>query len=279
MTDPARTWLGPVVVNGAVIGTANGGSDAVSSWDLATGIPLWTYNLQPSANPTGPTVVDGLVVVERINAGDAYVIALDEGLGTQQWRATVSTGPDRYRAPLAVDGEVYAAGGALGGVYGISAATGVVDWIAPGAEQFDDWTPVWGDGSVWVQVGDSLNELDPLTGNYLGAIVLPSGPAVAGVMGTVPAVEGAFALVVAGDDLVGVDLAAGAVAWTVEGGFSGSPTVADGLGYAIRDGFVQQFDLADGYLVREFTGDGGATGKVIVTDDVVLVGSATAVHV
>jgi hypothetical protein len=42
---------------------------------------------------------------------------------------------------------------------------------------------------------------------------------------------------------------------------------------------VSQFDLADGFFVREFVGDGALTGKPVVTDDAVIAASATELFV
>jgi hypothetical protein len=98
-------------------------------------------------------------------------------------------------------------------------------------------------------------------------------------VGTVPAIEGDTALVIDGDDLVAIDLVAEATIWAVDDGFTGSASIADGLGYAIRYGEVVQVDLTDGYPVRTFPGDGALAGKIAVTDDVIVAGSPSATFV
>jgi hypothetical protein len=98
-------------------------------------------------------------------------------------------------------------------------------------------------------------------------------------MGTVPAVAEGVAVFALGGDLRAVDLATHLDRWTVTGGFSGSATVADGLVYAIRDGELARIDLADGFAYATFPGDGALAGKVVVTDDVVVVASDDATFV
>jgi outer membrane protein assembly factor BamB len=82
-------------------------------------------------------------------------------------------------------------------------------------------------------------------------------------------------MVVGGDDLAAVDLATGETRWSYFQGFSDSASVANGMAYAVRNGAVVQIDLELGDIVRTFATGRSITSKPVVTDDVLVVASAT----
>jgi outer membrane protein assembly factor BamB len=272
-TDVGRTVLPPVIAGGDLVLTGNGSTDAVTALDRVTGAQDWQYTLVSGTYPTGPSVGDGVVVVQRMDSSNSYLVGLDQAAGTQLWRTPVNNALDPYAAPLIFDGRAYAGAG-VGLLYAIDDAVGTLTWTAS-LPYVDTWTPVGFGGQVYAQVADRLRSFDRATGAAKLDVALPAGPLVPGTMGGVPAIADGVALLVAGDDLVAVDVPAGTIRWTVADGFSGSPTVAHGLGYAIRDGDVTQVDLADGYVFRDFVGDGALVGKPVLTDDVVIASSAT----
>ena len=271
----AGTTVEPAAIaGGLVVVLADGSTDTVHAIEIATGQPLWSSTIDASSYPTAPTVDGDGVYLQRVNSGDSDLIRLDLVTGFEVWQTAFTVQWEQYWSPLVMGGRVFAAGGYTGGVYGWDATTGIELWYED-TPWFDQWTPAGHDNIVYTHIDDALTARDPLSGTELWSVVLPEGSTSYSEMNTVPALADDLAVLVAGDDLVGVDLIGRQLSWSIEGGFSGSPTLASGLVYAVRNGAVAQIDPADGYVVRTFAGDGDLAGKPIVTDDVLIATSST----
>jgi PQQ-like domain/Putative metal-binding motif len=274
-TVVGATLSAPTVADGQVFFISNGSADNLHARDLATGGVSWDLVLTSGVNVAQPTFNNNLVYAYTIGTASTELIAVNASTGVAQWGKQPGALSDLYRAPLAFSNNVYIGAGGLGGLFGYVGSNGVELWSVNGPD-VDDWTPVGHDGLVWSQVGDDLLGRDPGAGTVSVAVTLPSGPTNPTRMSTVPAMEDDTALLIAGDDLVAVDLGSASISWTIANGFSGSPTLADGLGYVVHSGAVWQIDPSDSYVVREFVGDGLLAGKPLVTDDVLVVGSPSA---
>jgi hypothetical protein len=274
--------LQPAIADGRVVLTLDdwywGLDDHVISFDAATGAIQWDRPITGSEGPSAVTIEASTVYLQRIDSSDADAIALDETTGTPLWQTPFGAQWETYYAPLVMDGRLIMAGGTYGGMYSFNGTTGKQQWFVTGP-QYWDWTPVGDGGVVYSLVSNLFTARNPATGATQWELSFANVPWLGYSMWTVPAVRDGDALVVLGGDLVAIDLVSHAERWRISDGFVGSPTVADGLVYAIRDGALIQVDQADGFLYRVFPGDGLLVGKPAVTDDVVVASSATATFV
>ncbi|MEQ1505545.1 MAG: MopE-related protein, partial [Myxococcota bacterium] len=254
-----------------------GGDDHLVAYDLATGTELWDAPIDDSSYPTPPTVEDGRVFLQRANSGDADVMAFDAATGLELWRTPFGVQWEQFWAPLVLDGRVIVGGGTYGGMYGFSAATGMELWFSAQAPWVGNWTPIGADGIVYTQLADEFTAWNPVNGNATATLPLDA-PSWVTAMYTVPAIADGVAVMIDFGDLVAVNVDTDEVSWSIDGGFSGSPTIANGAVYAVRDGDLLQIDLALGDQLRRFVGDGALAGKAAVTDDVAIATSADAVY-
>ncbi|MDB4877666.1 MAG: cell adhesion domain protein [Gemmatimonadetes bacterium] len=83
-----------------------------------------------------------------------------------------------------------------------------------------------------------------------------------------------------GGRLLSFDLAKRQIAWEVTGGFTGQPSVANGVVYVAKSGQVEAHREADGGLLWTWVPPQGAvTGPMIVTNNILLVATAAATYV
>ena len=158
----------------------------------------------------------------------------------------------------------------FGGVYGFDGATGADLWDPPSVPlpPYEQWTPAVNQDYVIAYTGpynyklvfDSLNVFNRLTGEFEFSIPDPNfvwkefdqfSMDLAPVVGSLNNV-----IVINGGRLISFDLAKQKIGWEIPkkegdpGSFSGQPSLANGIIYAVSEGYLQALDESDGSFIE-----------------------------
>jgi hypothetical protein len=250
---------------------------SVRALDANTGEPLWTN--WPGVVFLGPPTYDsGAVFVQQDNGANtsSYLSSFDAATGYTNWSAPYVSQVYQHMAPVAAGGMIFADTGYYHGLTGFDEAGGYQQWFVQLGGS-DQWTPAYYNGEVYTWLG-SFTEWDPGTGN--ANWTLTNGVAGAASSRTVAVADGRAYFI--GDSLYCVDLATQTNAWSVSGGFSGTPAIANGIVYAISNKVVCAF-TTNGVFVRQYDANPGGYenifGPLIVTDDVLIATGEYGVYV
>jgi len=250
---------------------------SVRALDANTGQPLWTN--WPGVVFLGPPTYDsGAVFVQQDNAANtsSYLSSFDAVTGYTNWSAPYVSQVYQHMAPVAAGGRIFADTGYYHGLTGFDEAGGSQQWFVQLGGS-DQWTPAYYNGEVYTWLG-SFTEWDPATGN--ANWTLTNGLS-GGASSRTVAIAGGRAYFV-GSSLYCVNLATHTNAWSVSGGFSGTPAIANGIVYAISNKVVSAF-TTNGVIVRQYDPNPGGyeniSGPLIVTDDALIASGAYGVYV
>ena len=250
----------------------------LAALDELTGEELWRYEFETCYSINPPTYDGGFVYVQRGNHGsDTHLWCFNAASGVPVWIAPHSAQWERYMAPTVADGGIWINGGYYGGMYGFDQADGTQRFFV-NLPQYDEWTPTYCDNTVYSWVEGVFAAHDSLDGSKLWSLDL-GWDWHGWSMNTVSAVAGGRAYVVGSPNLHAIDLASGTEAWEAPGGFLGSPPVANGVVYAIADGFVEAYAASDGSYIGVYPGDSKLRWQAIVTDDVLIAASSSNTYV
>ena len=224
---------------------------------LADGKTLWSHDFGNVENVGHPSVVGGTVYVQTNkgttgNATDLW--ALDASTGNLLWAAPYGSQWERFWAPLVVGSTVYVDGGEYGGLLGFRTVDGAQLFFNAGIGQYDSWSPAYFHGALYTFIAGTFSSEDPVTGVVQSTTKVPwtwTGY----TMNTAPVFGPTLAYVIAPPALAAIDPAKNAVAWSVNGSFSGTPAVAGGVVYAVDGGNLLANDAATGALVATMVGD------------------------
>lgn len=263
--------LNPVAVgDGKVFVSAPSyfGNTGLYAYDAQSGALLWNvpYSDFFSVNP--PAYGDGRVYIQTGNSGaDTWLRAYDATTGSVAFKSHHDAQWENYLAPTILDDTVYINGGAYGGMYAFDAISGARRWFKSLA-QVDRWTPAVDANNAYAYLNGTLTAVDRETGTTAYSITGPSasGPAV-------PVLGGSNdAIVIAGSQLIRLNLANHTVSWAQSGSFAGQPSLAKGVIYAIDGGMLSARAEADGALLWSWIAPGDTlAGPMIVTDSHVIV--------
>ena len=228
----------------------------VTAVDVSDGSALWTYNFGQVEAVGYPSVVGGTVYVQTNHGtmGDSYLWALDAASGSVTWAATFGSQWEHFWPPLVVGSRVYVDGGTYGGLYGFNTADGSQVFFNSGIGQYDSWSPAYFGSDLYTFIAGSFCSEDPTSGNVLSTTALTwnwTGYS----MNTAPVFGPAFGYVISPPNLVAIDPAKSAAAWTANGAYSGTPAVASGVVYGISAGNLIARDAATGALQATLVGD------------------------
>jgi hypothetical protein len=245
--------------------------------DANTGQGVWTNALAGTFSVNPPTYDSGAVFMQQADSvNPSYTGSFDAANGHTNWATPFTAQGYRYMAPVVAGGKVFTDTGYYHGLTGYDQAGGAQQWFVElgGSEQ---WTPAYYNGNVYTWLG-SFTEWDPATGaaNW----TLTNGLSGAGSTRTV-AIADRRAYFTSGANLYSVNLALHTNAWSVSGGFSGTPAVANGIVYAISNKFLSAF-TTNGVFVRQFDPTSyyeNFSGPLIVTDDVLMAAGAYGVYI
>jgi len=252
--------------------------------DEHTGTPRWEH-VFPAANSLNPPTHDrGIVYVQRgNNSGDTQLWALSTTTGATLWNVPHAAQWEHYLAPLVMGDGVFVNGGSYGGLYGFQQSNGSQRFFRS-LQQMDQWTPAASpSGELFSFVGGVITRHNDTTGATDWSLNLGWG-GFGYSMNRTLAIEDRRAFVINDspttvyndEDLVAVDLDTHAPLWSVNGQFTGTPAVAQGVVYAISGNLVQARASATGRLLSVFTAATGEslTGQPVVTEDLVIASSS-----
>jgi len=250
---------------------------SVRALDANTGQPLWTNS--PGVVFLGPPTYDsGAVFVQQDNGANtsSYLSSFDAGTGDTNWSAPYISQVFQHMAPAVAGGRVFADTGYYHGLTGFDEAGGSQEWFVQLGGS-DQWTPAYYNGEVYTWLG-SFTEWDPATGNANWTVT--NGLSGAASSRTVAVGNGRAYFI--GDRLYCVNLSTHTNAWSVSGGFGGTPAIANGIVYAISNKVVSAF-TTNGVFVRQYDPNPGGyeniAGPLIVTDDVLIATGAYGLYV
>ncbi len=283
------TELGPMqqlaIADGRVYATRLTYSEPgwLKAVDESTGALLWTFPSPSIYSTNSPTFDDGHVFIQCGNGSSSQLLRIRADVGLPNWSGTHTVGFERYLAPTVANGRVFLGGGFTGGMYGFRQSDGEQLFFYGGLPLYDLWTPSFYAGTVYTWMPSGLGAHDPETGALRWSIGIdwnwsPS------INRTVAMANGrAFAI--SSDRLYAIDLSTHTVAWSVFGGFDGTPAVSNGVVFAIADDVdepfdrVKAYDAWNGHFLGSYIGTEFLWNQPIVTDDAVIVGSQIRTYV
>lgn len=275
--------VNPVVVSGdKVYGTLSGyfgTGHRAYALDVDDGSERWTFPLDSAYSVNPPAYSNGRVYFQRGNhSGDTHLWCLDAAAGTLKWASPHSAQWENYLAPTIADGGVFVNGGSYGGLYGFDATTGTQRFFV-GQGQVDNWTPGYADGVVYSCVNGKFTATNPVAGSQLWTRDLAAASDYYSE-GAVPVLADNKAIVRIPGRLVVLDVTTRTQTWFVDGAFSGTPAVADGVVYVLANSVVQAYNLTTGASVGTFaTGGTGLSGQPLLTKDLLLVSNSTNTYI
>lgn len=255
-------------------------SDGLFTLDAETGQTLWSksYGRVFSVNP--PAYDNGKVYIQTGNHGsDTYLRAYNAETGDQFFQLNHGAQWERYFAPTILDGVAYINGGSYGGMYAFDIVNGIQKWFARLA-QYDEWTPAVDDKYAYAYVGGRLSVLDKETGDLEYEITDPDFQWRGWSMGLAPVLGGANDVIaIHGGRLIRFDLNLKNVSWNITRNFTGQPSVARGVIYAIDSGALIARDQLTGTLLWSFgVGETLNSSSLIITDSHAFVASSNTTY-
>lgn len=249
-----------------------------------TGQVVWRRTFAPSYSMNPPTYFGGRVFVQRGNHNnDTQLIALNADTGTTVWTRPHGAQWEHYLAPAVSDLGVFVNAGYGGGLYGFRVDNGV-QLFNRYLPQVSQWTPALLGSELFSLVHGQFTSHDPATGLTRWTLDLGwGGNSYYGYRTAALAGRAAYFAIdspttVQGDeDLVAVNLDTHSAVWSVNGQFTGTAAIAQGLVYAISANTVQAYSALEGRLRATFTAPPSAllTGQPLITDDLVFAQSST----
>ena len=272
--------LSPVVVAGGrfyVSGAAPGGHPTLWARNVSDGSPVWSYDFGSVFSAGHPTVSGGRVYAAHCNAGTTKLWVFDAVNGVPAWTAPMSAQWEYYWAPVVADGRVYSNGGSYGGLYGFDGVSGSQLFFNNTLEQYDEWSPAFGNGAIYSFVAGKLRSHDPVAGVVAWTTTVTWNWA-GWTMRTAAVVGPNLIYVIAPPNLYAVDPATHVVAWTANGTHVGTPAVSGGLVYAVSGGNLIVRDAATGVLSWVFVGDAALKYPPVIAGGYVYVSSDNNVY-
>jgi outer membrane protein assembly factor BamB len=269
--------LNPVAAgDGKVFVTTSGsyGPNVAVTLDSATGAELWNYDFDVS-DPTDPisyigppAYANGTVYIQSGIVEDSFLWSFDAESGDELFNSGYDNKSFRYYAPTIYDdGNVYIAGG-YGGAYGFDGSTGYELWYVAWNSPYDQWTPTVNDTHVIAYSGfynPQLTVIDRSTGEV--DFTIPDlnfdSTGISGFSMDLAPVLGSQNNVIAIQDgrLISFDLTNRVIGWETRGGeeedvenegFSGQPSLASGVIFAVFNGDLRAINASDGSFVEDW---------------------------
>jgi len=256
-------------------------NSSLNCLDARDGETLWS---QSTSCHHQATYAYGYVYVQTDQHSPGYIRAFDAGTGQQIFASTFSQQWDTWWAPVVYDGSIYIAGGYYGGINGYNAFDGTKQWFLS-LNQYDQWTPATQGKYVYAYLGDScsgcnnagLSIIDRKYGTR-AAFIRDSRFDWHGWSMNLAPVIGSLndVLVIQDGRLLSFDVQNKTIGWEIPGGFSGMPSVAEGVIYVVRNGMLEARDEATGNLIWDWTPpEGSLKSPMIVTQTHVIACTST----
>ena len=183
----------------------------------------------------------------------AYLKAYTADQGESVFTSPISQQWYTWWSPVVYDGGVYIGGGYYGGSYGYNAFSGDRIWFA-GLAQYDDWTPAVKGNLVFAYVGGLLSAIDREYGTVAFTISDPGFDWHGWSMNLAPVIGDLDnILIITNGRLKSFDLYNKVIGWEIAGSFTGMPSVAEGVVYAVNNGVLEARNEATGEFIWSWT--------------------------
>ena len=260
------------VINNGVVYLIDGST--LRAVKLINGQEIWQTQFNAAHSFNSPTFYNGNLYFQRGNhSSDSQLISVNAKSGKVNWKAPFSAQWEEYKSPLAVNGKIYINGGSYGGIYGFDANTGEQLFFTR-LSQFDEWSPVYGNGNVFSWVSGSFTKHDPENGESIDSLSLPwswHGYS----MQITPAIKDGTAYFTNTTTLFAVDIETMSVIWQTDVTNKCTPAVANGKVYAISGSSIKIFNTETGLLENTITApETLIRDTLIVSDDLIFTSSA-----
>lgn len=277
--------LNPVTVaDGHVFVSTNSyfGKEILSVLDAKTGGIQWSHDFGGIHSVDPPTYANGSVYVATGGHEDSYIWAFNVTDGSTRFRTQYGNQWSRWFTPVVIGDTLFMAGGYYGGMYAYATNDGRQLWFTT-LNQYDLFTPAVKDGLVYAHTGDyapKLSVVDAAKGTVVYEIADPHFHWDGWSMNTAPVLGDANDVIAAqGGRLLQFDLTQRQISWELTGNYTGQPSVANGVIYVPRGSQVEAHRESDGGLLWTWVlPSGTVTGPMIVTNNMLLVATATATY-
>ncbi len=241
--------------------------------DADSGDIKWSINYPRTYSVNPPSFYSGNVYIQTakdLNGNQPYLRAYDAMTGTLIFRGSFSAQWERYYSPTIYGGKVYVDGGSFGGMYAFDATSGVQDWFYS-LPQCDQWTPAIDGKYAYTYVGQykpGLYVVDRQTGKLIYSILDTNFKSNGWSMNLAPVLGGENdAFGINNGRLIKFDLTSHTIGWQKTASFSGQPTVANGVIYAISSGALGAYNQNTGVQLWAWEPPSGSLKETIIATD------------
>jgi hypothetical protein len=251
--------------------------------DAHDGETLWSQEFGDPFSINPPAWGYGNVYIQTCNhSTDTWLHSFDAETGDRIFQAPLEAQWERYYAPTVYDGGVYVDGGYYGGMYALDAFSGTRRWFAS-LPQYDEWTPGVAGDYAYAYVGEyapGLYVFDRRTGAEQAFIADPDFDWNGWSMNLAPLIlENGDAVVIHNNRLIRFDVPGRRIAWQISSAYSGQPSYAHGVLYAIDNNRVVALSPSSGTELWSWTSPGGVPlSPLIVTDSHLFVSTSSTVN-
>jgi outer membrane protein assembly factor BamB len=298
--------LNPVAAGDGIVFATTGGDGephVATALDSLTGEALWTYedfsDTTYSVHP--PAYANDTVYIQSGVGDDSFLRAFDAESGDLLFETRYVNPFARYYAPTIYDDNenvgVYVGGGGgdTGGVYGFDGINGAELWHVD-LNPYEQWTPAVNEDHVIAYTGyfdPQLTVIHRSAGetweagevdffisdpNFeFGPFSMDLAP-VLGSQNNVIVIQGGRLIIF---DLENPDNSDNPL--QIQGGFSGQPSLANGIIYAVYEGELHALNESDGSFIEEWKpwqppDDERIDAPMIVTDNLIFVSTASTTY-
>ena len=253
----------------------------LKAYNADTGSLVWSqtqaFELGKSVNP--PAFFEGRVFVQWGNDWDSLLWSFSAATGTPLWKSTFRAQAQRYAAACPADGAVFINGGNNGGIYGFEQVSGAERFFTNAQATYcDEWAPTFAEGVLYSWVNGIFRAHAPANGAMAWSVDC-NAPASAYSMYSVPVIAEGSAVLRSIQVLCAVDLSTRTKRWSVNIPATyqvyNVPSVDKGTVFALTDNQLKSYSLANGSPLRSFTATAPLIDQPLVTDDSVIITSAS----
>ena len=280
----------PVIANGQIFTSQRArfrSNHPLVAMDVHTGVELWNHPDFGPVNSVNPPAYDnGKVYIQTGKESSSgippYLYAFNASDGTLIYRSVFAAQWESYFAPTIYDGDVYINGGYYGGTYRFDGVNGQQQWFHD-LPQYDNWTPAVDQDYVYAYVGEyspGLYVINRQTGALSFSIPDPNFDWGGWSMDLAPVLtDNGDVLAIHDGRLISFDVDGRKIGWESQRAYTGQPTVANNIIYAIDAGTLTAVSLDDGTILKAWAPPaGGVTGNMIATDTHLFLQSSTTTY-